>query len=502
MAIPFKKSPIETNQRTLFPSNIFDLLAKDHECYVYEEIFHQLNTASVEEKYSIRGQNAYHPRLITGILIYAYSQGVFSSRQIEKKCKEDLGYMYIADMSCPNFRVLSDFRKENHEFFKECFKQSVLLAMEAGMVRLGHVSLDGSKFKADTSKHKAMSYGRLKEKEKELTAEIEVLVAQAETCDEEENREYKEKTGYEIPEDLKHKQTRLEKIRAAKTALEKREEALHPGQQIEDKKQISFADTEARIMGKKGAFEYSYNGQISVDEKNQIIVGQHISQNANDKLEVKPALQQIEETTGATPDEMSLDNGYLSGGNLEALAGTGIDAYIATGKGESRDQKDLDACNRKVDKSDFSYDAQTGSYMCPSGHKLELKTTSAQGKKTYSAAKTDCDACIYRSRCCSSAQGQPRSITTDDNEPLRQEMVKKMKQKSAREKYRKRKQIVEPVFGQIKNSGFRGFSLRGLVKVAGEFCLVCAVHNLKKIAKAIRNGNVCLDEGKLVQAAA
>lgn len=156
--------------------------------------------------------------------------------------------------------------------------------------------------------------------------------------------------------------------------------------------------------------------------------------------------------------------------------------------------------NGKVNKSDFSYDVETDSYLCPAGHKLELKTSNAQGKKIYSAAKTDCDACCYRSRCCSSAQGEPRSISTDGNEPLRQEMAKKMKLKSAREKYRKRKQIVEPVFGQIKNSGFRGFSLRGLVKVAGEFCLVCAVHNLKKIAKAVRYGNVCLNGGKLVQA--
>ena len=241
MAVPFKKDPVEFNQGLLFPSNIFDLLPEDHESYIYEEIFKQLDTTSVEKNYSVLGQNAFHPRLIVGILIYAYSQGIFSSRQIKKRCHEDLGFMYISHLNCPDFRVLSDFRKDHYEFFKECFKQSVLLAMEAGMVSLGHVSLDGSKFKADTSKHKAMSYGRLKEKEKELTEEIEGLIQKAEQCDSEEDEEYTNKTGYEIPEELKFKKNRLAKIRAAKEALEKREQELNPGKKIKDKKQISFA---------------------------------------------------------------------------------------------------------------------------------------------------------------------------------------------------------------------------------------------------------------------
>jgi transposase len=309
MVVPFKKDPIEFNQRALFPTNIFDLLPDDHECYLYEAIFKQLDTTSVEKNYKVLGQNAYHPRLIVSILIYAYSQGIFSSRQIEKKCHEDLGFMYIFHLNCPNFRVLSDFRKVNYEFFKECFKQSALLAMEAGMASLGHVSLDGSKFKADTSKHKAMSYGRLKAKEKELTEQTEALIKKAAQCDNEEDEEYHDKTGYEIPEELKIKGKRLEKIKAAKEALEKREQQLNPGKEIDDKKQISFADDEARIMGKKGDFQYAYNGQITVDKDNQIIVGEHLTRSANDKQEVTPALQEIEETTGELPEVMSLDNG-------------------------------------------------------------------------------------------------------------------------------------------------------------------------------------------------
>ena len=373
MLIPFKKDPIEFNQRSLFATNVFDLLPSDHPCYVYEDIFEQLDTSSVEQKFSILGQNAYHPRLITGILIYAYSQGTFSSREIEKKCNEDLGFMFISHLNCANFRVLSDFRKDNHEFFKECFKQSVLLAMEAGMASLGHISLDGSKFKANTSKHKAMSYGRLKAKEKELTEEIEDLLVKAAKCDEEEDEEYQDKTGYEIPEELKIKEKRLAKIKEAKEALEKREQELNPGKEIDNKKQISFADKEARIMGKKGNFDYSYNGQISVDEDNQIIVGQHLTQNANDKQEAYPAVEEIEETTGGLPDKMSLDNGYMSGDNLEAFDGKDIDVYMATGKGEKKDQRPIEDSNRKIKKSDFIYDEEKDCFVCPAGYTLNLK---------------------------------------------------------------------------------------------------------------------------------
>jgi transposase len=416
MSVPFKKDPLEFKQRALFATNVFDLLPSDHPCFVYEDIFQQLDTSSVEEQFSVRGQNAYHPRLITAILIYAYSQGSFSSREIEKKCHEDIGFMFISHCNCPNFRVLSDFRKDNYEFFKECFKQSVLLAMEAGMASLGHVSLDGSKFKANTSKHKAMSYGRLKAKEKELTEEIEDLIAKAAKCDEEEDEEYQDKTGYEIPEELKIKEQRLEEIK---------------------------------------------------------------------------------ETTGDLPDKMSVDNGYMSGNNLEAFEDKETDVYIATGKGEKKDHREIEDSNRKIKKSDFNYDEDKDCFVCPAGHTLELKTESSDGKKIYQGDKAECDICPYKARCCSSKKGEPRTINTDDKEPLRQKMNEKMEQESSKDIYKKRKKIVEPVFGQIKNSGFRGFSIRGHEKASGEFSLACAVHNFKKVVRAILGGKVCLESKRL-----
>jgi transposase len=488
MSIPFKASPVEFNQHLLFPTHIFDLLPKDHECFLYAELFQEIDTSSLESLYSIKGQNAYHPKLIVAILIFAYSQGVFSSRKIEKRCREDLSFMFIAQMNCPNFRVLSDFRKDHGEFFQDCFKQTVKLALELKPASLGHISLDGSKFKASTSKHKAMSYGRLQEKEQALSAEIDDLIEKANRCDQDEDKAYQNKTGYEIPEDLKFKQDRLAKIKAAKQALEQREEQLNPGKAIDDKKQISFADTEARIMGKSGSFAYAYNAQISVDADLQIIVAQHISQNANDKQELEPALAALQDCAGRLPDRLSADNGYFSGDNLQALEQSGTDAYIATDKAEKSHKTALDGSERSVVKADFEYQEADNTFTCPEGQILKMVRESQDGKRVYQGSSPVCADCPLHSRCCQSAKGEARTITTDDKEPLRQQMNSKMATEPAKVIYGKRKTIVEPVFGQIKNSGFRGFSVRGKEKVAGEFSMVCAAHNFKKIAKAIVKG--------------
>lgn len=190
----------------------------------------------------------------------------------------------------------------------------------------------------------------------------------------------KDQTGYELPEDLKYKKARLKQIKEAKAALEKREEALNPGKNIDDKKQISFADKEARIMGKKGSFDYQYNVQISVDEEMQIIVGQHLSQNANDKKEIEPALIAIKDATGKLPQILSADNGYMSGDNLQALEESLIDTYIATDKGEKKNKISLKDSERKLVKADFDYDEVTDTFTCPGEQVLSLVKQGKEGE--------------------------------------------------------------------------------------------------------------------------
>ena len=493
---PFKDYPADYSQSQLFPSNVFDLLPDDHDCFVYRDLFEQLDTSEVDARYSRRGQRAYAPRQIVSILIYAYSHGVFSSRQIEKRCNEDLGFMHIAGKHCPNFRVLSDFRKDRGDFFRSCFKQTVRMALELDMASLGHVSLDGSKFKANSSRHKAMSYGRMRERERALCEEIEALSEQARRCDEEEDRAYRDATGYELREDLRDKEQRLERIREAKRALEAREAELRPGREIEDKKQISFADKDARIMGKKGAFDYAYNAQIGVDGDAQIIVGQHVSQAANDQREVGRALDELEASSGRLPDKMSLDNGYYSGDNLRAASDRGVEAYIATDRGEKPAKIGLEDSGRPLVKADFRYDEGRDGFHCPGGQFLALRRVDARGRREYRGEAEVCAACAYHDRCCRSKSGAARTVTSDGQEPLRRAMNERMSRPEGRAVYRRRKAIVEPVFGQIKNTGFRGFGVRGKSKVDSEFSLVCAAHNVKKMVHAALRGAVCLEFGQ------
>jgi len=333
-----------------------------------------------------------------------------------------------------------------------------------------------------------MSYERLKEKEQALCAEIDALIEKASRCDLEEDQAYQDKTGYELPKDLKFKQGRLAKIKAAKQALEQREPQLNPDKAIEDGKPISFADTEARIMGKQGAFDYSYNGQISVDADFQLIVGQHISQHANDQQEVEPALHTLQDSTGQLPEKISLDNGYFSASNLHALERGAVDADIATDKGEKAHKTPLDDSERKLVKADFTYDEADNTFTCPGGQALPMISESKHGDRIYQGSAEACAICPFKSRCCQSEKGQARTISTDDKESLRQDMKRKMQTAPAQAIYKQRKVIVEPVFGQIKHSGFRGFNVRGKAKVAGEFSIVCAAHHFKKIAKAIMTG--------------
>ncbi|WP_422132798.1 IS1182 family transposase [Endozoicomonas sp. ALD040] len=499
----FKDSPVEFDQHLLFPTNVFDLLPKDHDCFIYESIFQNINTSEVEKKYHHLGQHAYPPKLIVAILIYAYSHGVFSSREIERRCRQDLAFMYISQMNCPNFRVLGDFRKDNLSFFHDCFKQSVKLAIELKMASLGHISLDGSKFKANSSKHKAMSYGRLKAKEAELSAEVDELIKKASQCDQEEDDAYKATNGYSIPEDLQFKEERLKKIKEAKKALEEREKALNPDKPIDDKKQISFADHDARVMSKKGYCEYSYNAQITVDSDNQIIVGQHVSQHANDVQEVEPALRALSGATdGAAVDKWSMDNGYFSGSNLHTVERHEIDAYIATDKAEKPAADDLESSDRKFVKADFAYDSEADVFICPAGEKLVTNPASKSKRKSYRANKTVCRECPYRRNCSDSKKEAGRVIRTDKFEKARQAMNKKMETAGAKAIYERRKVIAEPPFGQIKESGFRGFSLRGKEKVSAEFSLVCTAHNIKKFVKAASTRSIRLEDLKEAKKAA
>ena len=414
-------------QDLLLPPSLREWLPEDHLAYFVSDVVDQLDLRAIESVYEAedRGQPPYHPRMMTKILLYGYCVGVFSSRRIQKKLAEDVGFRVLAAGNEPDFRTISDFRKFHLGVLQGLFDQVLQIALQAGTMKLGRVVLDGSKVKANASKHKAMSYGRIQEEQKRLKEEVKRLFEQAEAADAEEDERYgRDRRGDELPAELARRETRLERIREAKRALEERarEQAKSKGEpeekaQPEAKMQYNFTDPESRIMPGADGFVQAYNAQIAVEPEFQLIVGQRVTQAANDKQQLVPTVEAIGEQTGQKPQEVLTDSGYCSDANLKYLEKKNIEGFIATDR-ES-----------------------------------------------------------YRGRHQPGPRGPlPKGATRVDR------MRRKLQTQVGAAIYSRRKTVVEPVFGQIKQArGFRQFLLRGLGKVQGEWAMICLTHHILKL---------------------
>ena len=384
---------------------------------------------------------------------------IYSSRRIALACRERVDFMSIVALDPPDFRTIATFRKRHLKALAGLFVQVLKLCEKAGLVKLGHVALDGTKIKANASKHKAMSYERMEKRAAELEAEVARWLSSAEAADAGEDKLYgRDKTGEEMPDWVADKKRRAETIRAAKAALEaeakaaaeakvKEEAAAEEKRQAEGRKkpgpkaapasgepdpkaQKNFTDPESRIMKSKDGFVQAFNAQAAVDAEAQIIVAQAVTQDANDKRQLVPMTDAIETNLGRKPEQLSANSGYCSDANIEALETRGIDGYIAPGR----------------------------------------------AKDAASTAKASAAA---------SPAGDGPAASPEPASPTRVEaMREKIKAGGHDSPYRLRKQLPEPVFGQIKQArGFRQFLLRGLEKVQAEWSIVCTAHNLLKLAQ-------------------
>jgi transposase len=422
------------DQDLLLPPSLREWLAEDHLVYFVSEMVDQLDLSAIHAVYGEekRGQPPYDPRLMTKLLVYGYCTGVFSSRRMQKRLQEDIPFKVLAAGNEPDFRTISDFRKIHIGTLQNLFEQVLEIALESGTVKLGRVSLDGTKVKANASKHRAMSYGRMKEKQQQLKEEVKQLLAQAEAADEEEDRRHGDRRGEELPDELRRRETRLAKIKMAKKVVEQRarkkaaEEGKGAGEakkaQPADKDQYNFTDPESRIMKGADGFVQGYNAQAAVEAERGLIVGQLVTEAANDKEQLKPMVEAIQQQSGQLPEAILADSGYCSDGNLEYLESSEqperkIDAYIATGKQKHDERRQ--PCKRGP---------------------------------------------------------LPKGATRVDR------MKRKLQTKMGKAIYAARKCVVEPVFGQIKQArGFRQFLLRGKAKVEGEWALVCLTHNILRL---------------------
>jgi transposase len=414
-------------QDLLLPPSLRDWLPEDHLAYFVSDVVEQLDLSAIESVYEEeeRGQPPYHPRMMTKVLIYGYCVGVFSSRRMQKKLIEDIGFRVLAAGNEPDFRTISDFRKLHLGALQGLFDQVLQIALQAGTMRLGRVVLDGSKVKANASKHKAMSYGRMQEEEKRLQEEVKRLLEQAEAADEEEDVRYgRDRRGDELPAELARRETRWKRIQEAKRALEERarEQAKSKDEpenkaKPEAKMQYNFTDPESRILPAANGFVQGYNAQIAVEPDFQLIVGQRVTQAANDKQQLQPTLEAVRQQAGQTPQAVMTDSGYCSEANLKYLEKKKIEGFIATNRESYRDRQE----------------------------------PGPRGPLPAGATRVD-------------------------------RMRRKLQTKTGAAIYSRRKTIVEPVFGQIKQArGFRQFLLRGLEKVQGEWSVICLTHNILKL---------------------
>ncbi|MBV9481587.1 MAG: IS1182 family transposase [Acidobacteria bacterium] len=458
--------PDNVKQDLLLPPSLRDWLPEKHLAHFLVDVVESLDLGAIYSSYEEkdgRGQAAYAPPLMLRLLLYGYCTGTYSSRKIESKTYEDVAFRYLAADEHPDHDTLAEFRKRHLEALAALFVQVLQLCQKAGLVKLGHVAIDGSKIQANASKHKAMSYERMGETEKKLREEVEALLEQAAAVDAAEDEKYgKGQKEQDLPAELARRESRLEKIREAKAALEaeakekaeaekaaveaklaqRAEQQAQSGKKVggrkpqvpdpataqpDPKAQRNFTDPESRIMpdgGHKGSFLQGYNTQIAVDGQAQIIVAAEVSQDTNDTQQLAPMLGKVEENTGSKPQAASADTGYWNSQQMADPRLQGVDLYIATGK-----QKHGDGGAEKQEPV-------------------------AEGSSSLS---------------------------------LREQMKQKLNSEAGREVYRKRKEIVEPVFGQIKEGrGFRRFLLRGLRNVRAEWKLICLSHNVLKLFRSER----------------
>ena len=427
---------------------IRECLPADHLARFIVAVIALLDLSAIYARYATVGGEAYAPEILLGLLFYGYVTGVFSSRKIERATYESIPFRFIAGGWHPDHDTIAYFRKTFRLEIADLFGQVLVVAREMGLLKLGNISLDGSKIHADASKSHAVSYGRLLELEQGLRAEVEELMALGEKADQGDLP-----AGLEVEVEIALRQERLANLAQAKAVLEARAQERYeaekaeyeaklrareekarrtgrkpggrapqpptPGPQAKD--QYNFTDPESRIMknSTNDGFDQHYNVQVAVDQDSRLIVGHTVSNHPNDKEEAIPTVEAIPAEMGK-PKAAALDNGYFSLTNIEELEGRGIEPYIATGR-------------------DHHYQSWQERFA------------------------------------------QPPAPPPDDASPL-VKMAYKLKTEIGKLIYSLRKSTVEPVIGIIKEVlGFRQFSLRGLAAVAGEWCLVCLAYNLKRL---------------------
>ena len=493
--LEYKPYVIDTGY--LLPPSLADFLGSTDEVHIFREVTEHLDIGCLDSDFNGMGQHPYHPRLLLRLLMWGMANRVVSTRRIEVLVRRDVSFIYLAGGGKPDYRTLARFRRRNVRVIKRLFKETVLLCARLGMVNLGHIALDGTKLKANASKHKAMSYGRMKQEEERLEREIDELMRQADVADAEEDEAFgADNNGYNLPEELQRREERLEKIRQLREELEreKREEQnLNEGQTpIEDKEQRSFADSDARMMlMKRGEFDYAYNAQACMDEGHGVIVAGDLSNEPSDTghlPDMVAEVRQLRDELGLNETDkktvVTADSGYFSVDNINK-EGKGVELLIASGREGKEEPAEAEAKVYSVER--FEYVKEGDSWRCPDGRLLvrEAKRVSKGRPLLRRYECPDCGGCSFR-RYCLKPGDERRRLLAKRKQLVRAGMRARMKKPEKQAIYRKRKWVAEQVIGQIKDGlGFRELTMRGQEFARSQWLFACAVHNVMKAVRHI-----------------
>lgn len=459
---PCNVRPYNQRQMDLFPPSVRSLIADDHLCIIVNDVVNAVDLSCLYKKVSREGNPPYHPAMMLKILFYAYAKGIFSSRKIADAVADNIGFIFLAAWQRPDFRTISDFRKNNLKELEVLFVQIVQLCEQLGMVKLGHIAIDGTKIKANASD--ANTYDS-----KRIEREIARWIEQAEAVDQKEDHNYgSDKTGDEIPEDIRDRQKRVAKLKELKQQLEQ-----------SGKEKINRTDVDAVFMKTNNGIQTAYNAQAAVDSAQQVIIAADVTDEAADVQQLLPMIDQAQENLSGPITQCSADAGYSSGENLKAAEQRQIDAYIPDREYQAQKR------GKAVDdfhKDSFAYDEDRDCYVCVEGQELPFlhlqKRKNKEPLRIYRGR--NCTACPFFGHCTTNKNG--RSISRHPYEKELRKMRQKLDSESGKAIYGQRKHVVEPPFGHIKSiMGFTSFMLRGLEKVKGEFKLVSTAHNLRKI---------------------
>lgn len=467
-----KFKPYQKDQLHLLPASLEDYVKEGHMARLVYEIVEGLDTSSVEDKYSELGQHTYHPKILLKLLFYGYATGVRSGRKIAARCETDTAYMYLAEMYSPDFRTINDFRKNNLNEIEDCFIEIVRICKELGMLKIGEITIDGTKIKANAAARRSKGKAEYDQWLVEIEEEIKQILREAETTDLKEDKQYGGKRGDELPEDIKTKAALRDKIKEVLAGFKEGEE------------KINLTDPDAPFMKeRKGVITPAYNCQISVSER-QIITSASVVIEENDRKQLIPMIERTEEITEEAVSAIIADSGYSSYDNYEYLQDRGKEGYIPDQYFKKVKQGEYKKPENRYHKENFRYDKEKDIYICPEGRELNFykDRDSDEGvikRKQRIYKGSDCISCLALNQC---TKAKSRTIAREKREELQEQMRRRLLSEQGREKYKKRLYTVEPIFGHLKyNLGYKNFLLRTLEKVKGEFKLMCIGYNLRKI---------------------